>query len=137
MLKMYIPDAQKWTRFYHNIINNEQIPIVHRSFQNQRGGSISSTPSGYIQPIEQTKDITNIKTDTNQNLDIKLVSPSQQTLDQARSEVKRIKRPLKGKKKKKTTSKSKKTLNVTHRTSNLKTRIRKKKQKKRINDIFN
>ena len=82
---MYVPNNELWIKFYEKV-GTLQHPKHMMRRQTQLGGSISKTASQRIIPIDkkpQSRDaegVTNIK--------VNLVSPSEQTVQQAETELK-------------------------------------------------
>ena len=91
---LYVPDHQKWIKYYEKIgqtIHPSSVTGAER-WKNQRGGSISKTTSNYIIPIESPSNTHKYKNHTSaaKSVSVNLISPSQATTNQARSEIKRI-----------------------------------------------
>ena len=95
--KTYIPNARKWIRFYDDIVNNKYKSYTNRISANQHGGSIASSPSHFMLPIEHKHESNKA---TSSDLKVNLISPAQQTVEQAKSEITRTSRGRVYKKKK-------------------------------------
>ena len=92
---MYIPDTQKWIHYYQNLGKNGHNPYTNYSHHGKKqigGGSISGSPRQFITPIGQPS-----KFDQGEKYTINLVSPVQQTIDQAKDEVERTEQGIKRK----------------------------------------
>lgn len=85
--KMYIPNTEKWIHYYENLGKNGRNPYIdyaHRGGKQIGGGSLSGTSPQFITPIGPLH-----KGEHNKKVTVKLVSPVQQTIDQAKDEVER------------------------------------------------
>lgn len=121
MDKMYIPNTQKWIQYYQNLDkdgHNPYLNYIHRGGTQIGGGSLSGSPRQFITPVGHPH-----KTDKDEKITVNLVSPVQQSIDQAKDEIKRNNQGIKRKRTKKTVSPSRK-------------RQRKKTQKKKGNIII-
>lgn len=106
---MYIPNTAKWIEYYKKNNPQNRISFHHKRKGGQRGRSLVSGANTYITPIEW-------KTNTNQQKDssdvpIKIISPSQAVVEQAKTEIGReshIGRGIKRKQKQKGVSKTNK-----------------------------
>jgi len=95
MDKMFIPNTQKWIQYYQNLGKDGHNPYInntHRGGKQIGGGSLSGSPRQFITPIGQPN-----KSDHEEKVTVKLVSPVQQTIDQAKDEVERNKEGIKRK----------------------------------------
>lgn len=85
--KMYIPNTQKWIHYYENLGKNGRNPYINyarRGGKQTGGGSLSGSPRQFITPIGPRQ-----KSEHDEKVTVKLVSPVQQTIDQAKDEVER------------------------------------------------
>lgn len=85
--KLYIPNPQKWVNFYRNLAEGK---VKLHSYKQTGGGNVTHS---FITPIE--KKSSDIMPDTNKQPQVKLVTPSQQIVEQAKSELKREGEPIK------------------------------------------
>ncbi|KAK3108766.1 hypothetical protein FSP39_015239 [Pinctada imbricata] len=83
--KTYIPNAKKWIQYYDTVIKKKHRPYSKIRYANQHGGSIASTAPNYMVPIEHAQKNSNSQSD----MKINLVSPAQQVVEQAKSEITR------------------------------------------------
>lgn len=132
---MYVPDPEKWLKFYKDNTHHQNIRNRH-----QKGGSLVIGGQTEITPIEIKKNPT-AKTEIS-NVPVKIVSPSQAVVDQAKTEINRktkSKRLLKGKRKHKSRSRTgkrqRKKRTKLVKSKSLKAYKRKSKKKKHT-DIF-
>jgi len=89
-MNMYVPNVEKWMHFYKNITSGKANPYNISRGIKQRGWSISGNSNEFMIPIDQhSKDSRNTK--PVHSLDINMVSPAQQTVEQAKSEIDRVK----------------------------------------------
>jgi len=155
MDKMYIPNTQKWIQYYQNLGKNGHNPYLHYSQRDRKqigGGSLSGSPQQFITPVGPEH-----KSDHEEKVTVNLVSPVQQSIDQAKDEVKRNRQGIKRKRRdetvsppkkrrRKQTQKVKKASKKTLRVTNLKKKVPKKtiklltkktsrKQKKKKNTL--
>lgn len=159
---MYVPNAQKWVKYYENMAKGYHNPYVDQTGgkQKQIGGSLAGTRGSFMVPVGDTT--TPVNTHESTPMKVELVSPSQQVVEQAKAElqVKSIKRSRprksrsmqKRRRKVKTSKRSKKHKRTVKRikksaihrrkkTKNIKTHFRKQISKKRhrkpnFKDIF-
>ena len=99
---MYIPNTQKWTHYYQNVGKDGHNPYInnaHRGGKQTGGGSLSGSPQQFITPIGPPH-----KNDHNEKVMVNLVSPVQQSINQAKDEVKRNMQGIKRRKREKTVS---------------------------------
>lgn len=92
---MFIPNTQKWIQYYQNGDKNGHNPYInyiHREGKQIGGGSLSGSPRQFITPIGQPN-----KSSHEERVTVQLVSPVQQTIDQAKDEVERNKESIKRK----------------------------------------
>jgi len=94
--QLYFPNHEKWIKYYEHIGTTEH-PVYFRTGNRKSsgvtGGSIGKRGESRIIPIETVKH--NDSVDRSE-MKVELVSPVQQVIDQAASEIKRektIKRP--------------------------------------------
>ena len=137
---MYIPNTQKWINYYQNLGKNDNNPYInyaHRGGKQIGGGSLSGSSRQFITPIGSPR-----KGGHSEKVAVKLVSPIQQSIDQAKDEVERNQQGIKRKRLNKSVSptrkrqrrQTKKTKKVT-KTSKKKltvTRLKKKSTVKRL-----
>ena len=100
MDKMYIPNTQKWIHYYQNVGKDGHNPYInnaHRGGKQTGGGSLSGSPQQFITPIGPPH-----KNDHNEKVMVNLVSPVQQSINQAKDEVKRNMQGIKRRKREKT-----------------------------------
>ncbi|MES9902024.1 MAG: hypothetical protein ABW168_04990 [Sedimenticola sp.] len=84
---IYIPNIQKWVRYYDAVAkktHNSYTDSVN-SGVNQRGGSISGSTNNFMVPI----DTHSIPSADKPDVKVEMVSPAQQDVERARSEMKR------------------------------------------------
>jgi hypothetical protein len=87
MDNIYVPDTQKWIHYYQNLGENGHNPYVnyiHRGKKQIGDGSLSGTLRQFITHIGPSH-----KTEHDDKVTVKLVSPVQQIIDQAKYEVER------------------------------------------------
>ena len=87
MDKMCIPNTQKWIHYYQNLGKDEHNPYVNYSHwrgQQIGGGFLSGSPQQCITPVGPSH-----KGGHDEKGTVNLVSPVQQSIDQAKDEVKR------------------------------------------------
>ena len=97
---MYIPNTQKWIHYYQNVGKDGHNPYInnaHRGGKQTGGGSLSGSPQQFITPIGPPH-----KNDHNEKVMVNLVSPVQQSINQAKDEVKRNMQGIKRRKREKT-----------------------------------
>ncbi|CAC5368823.1 unnamed protein product [Mytilus coruscus] len=104
--KMYVPDIQKWINFYQNSTKE-----IHNSYPEHKGGqtrqiggSLTGGERSVVVPIEKRSNTTNEQGPVT----LKLVSPSQQVVEQAKSELATVRKGIKRKTASKLISNSKK-----------------------------
>jgi len=103
MERLYIPNAQKWVQYYGNMAKgNRNLYVNQNGFgkRKQIGGSLVGSQGTYMIPVEDTASINGH--DSKNPMTIKLVSPAQQIVEQAKSEI--ADTPKKGIKRKSTTN---------------------------------
>ena len=91
--KMYIPDPQKWYRYYQNSMKGKSNAYIAHL---QNGGTDT-----FMIPLDKREFTTNDKQED--KVEIRLVAPSQQVVDMAKEELKN-EQTIKSRKRKKTTS---------------------------------
>ena len=87
MDNIYVPDTQKWIHYYQNLGENGHNPYVnyiHRGKKQIGDGSLSGTLRQFITHVGPSH-----KTEHDDKVTVKLVSPVQQIIDQAKYEVER------------------------------------------------
>ena len=84
---MYIPSVNKWVQYYEDMAKGYQNPFTHQKGGQvkQIGGSLSGSQGPYIIPIEETSKTTDSK--QSNPIKVDLISPSQQIVEQAKSEL--------------------------------------------------
>jgi hypothetical protein len=87
MNKMYIPNPQKWVKYY------ESMTKEHR--MKQIGGSLSGSQGSFMVPIEEAS--TSVNLHPSNPMKVELASPSQQFVEQAKSELQAEKKGIKRK----------------------------------------
>lgn len=103
MERLYIPNAQKWVQYYGNMAKGNRNLYVNQNGYGKRkqiGGSLVGSQGTYMIPVEDTASINGH--DSKNSMTIKLVSPAQQIVEQAKSEI--ADTPKKGTKRKSTTN---------------------------------
>lgn len=85
--RMYVPNPQKWMNNYHSVATGNRNGYVENKTGRvrQRGGSLGSTTSGFMEFIEDT----HLKGKPTQP-HVDMVSPVKQTEDQAMYQIKRV-----------------------------------------------
>lgn len=84
---MYIPNTQKWVQFYQNLGKDGSNPYIkyrHTPGKQVGSGSLVGSPRQIITPAGLPH-----KGEHNEKVTVNLVSPVQQTINQAKDEVKR------------------------------------------------
>lgn len=95
--KVYVPNPQKWIRYYESMAKGSHNPYVGQNGGNsgkQMGGSLVGSPGTFMVPIETHKDSKSHQADP---MTIKLVSPSEQVVQQAKAELQIEKKGIKRK----------------------------------------
>ncbi|CAC5415705.1 unnamed protein product [Mytilus coruscus] len=135
--KMYVPDPQKWVKYYESMAKGNHNPYIDRKGRNvkQIGGSLTGSHGTFMVPIDETSNPSN-KQPTN-SLAVQLVSPSQQVVDQAKSELQINKNVIKRRRPRRSASLPKrlrtvKTLKRSKRKNNVKRSTRKIANKKKV-----
>ena len=84
---MYIPNHEKWLDYYEKMIKHKHsTPIPGaKSVAAQEEGGLTTLSNQFIIPIEKRHNVWS----SNEAKQIKLISPSQQTVQQAQSEIER------------------------------------------------
>lgn len=87
MNKMYIPNPQKWVKYYENMAKGYHNPFVDQKGgrTKQIGDSLSGSQGSFMIPIEETSTAAN--SHPTNHVKVELVSPSQQVVEQAKSEL--------------------------------------------------
>lgn len=158
-MNYYIPDPQKWIHYYEQLTKEEYNPHMNNSNRKtiQKGGFLNNSTVGFMDPFDH-------KPIQRTNSKIKVISPAQQIVEQAKSKIYRssststrtkrrrqssnrtnvkqrrtVNNPVSGKRKKKNGSRKTSGSKKTKTTQKLKKNIgvRKKKVNKKIQkDIF-
>jgi len=135
---LYVPNAAKWIQYYKDNINLHTLNGMKR---NQRGGSFVGGAKTVISPIEYKKHAPSQMEIT--EVPVKIVSPAQAAVDQAKTEIDskaHVKRGLKRKRKAKSPRKGGKRRHIKTNKSKVRRthkRLNKKKNRKVSSDIFN
>lgn len=128
---LYVHNAAKWIQYYKDNINGMK--------RNQRGGSFVGGAKTMISPIEYKKHAPSQMEIT--EVPVKIVSPAQAAVDQAKTEIdSNVKRGLKRKRKAKSPRKGGKRRHIKTNKSKVRRthkRLNKKKNRKVSSDIFN
>jgi hypothetical protein len=83
--RMYVPDTKKWTNFYTQISKGNVNPYTDHSMKGyQRGGGLRNNTSPFMVSIDKYAKELNEK---EIRPAIKMTSPSEQVVEQAKSEV--------------------------------------------------
>ena len=125
--RMYVPN-QKWMNYYHSVAQGSRNGNVQYETGRvrQRGGSIGSTTSGFMESIEDT----HLKgTLTQPHVD--MVSPVKQTEDQVMYQIKRVVRKRKAHSRKLTPRKKRKKIHQSKKVQRHRHKVSRKKTKKR------
>lgn len=83
---MYIPNAEKWIKYYNDVIKGYTNSFESTRGIRQTGGNISRSSNDFMIPIDQhnqSKD----ESSPIKKLDVKMVSPTQQIVEQAKSKL--------------------------------------------------
>lgn len=139
---MYIPDASKWLQFYKDKTN--KLVATNTKKRGQRGGSLVNMVKTSILPVGYKRK-TDLQMGVN-DIPVKIVSPSQAIVDQAKTEINRKAHVKKGTKRKRSRnsssrggkrqrSKSSKLVNKKIKVKSVKI-VKKRKSKKIGRDIF-
>lgn len=94
---MYIPNTQKWIQYYQNLSSDGHNPYINHTYRGGKqigGGSLSGSPQQFITSIGPPQ-----KGKNDDKVVVNLVSPVQQSIDQAKDEVKRNMQGIKRKRK--------------------------------------
>lgn len=129
---MYVPNPQKWIRYYESMAKGSHNPYLGQNGGNsgkQIGGSLVGSPGTFMVPIERHENSKSHQADT---MPIKLVSPSEQVVQQAKAELQIEKKGIKRKNQLKNISSSKRHRMVkTHIKSKGKKSVKKNRRYKR------
>ena len=87
--RLYVPDTKKWTNFYTQISKGNVSPYIdHTMKRYQRGGGLRNNTSPFMVSIDKyAREFNEREIRPN----IKITSPSEQVVEQAKSEVVREK----------------------------------------------
>jgi len=88
--KMYVPNVEKWMKFYKNIASGKENVYTDNTKRNtnQKGGGLSQNSNEFMIDIDK-KNRGGEKSLPIQNINLEMVSPAQQVVEQARSKLKR------------------------------------------------
>lgn len=95
--KMYVPNPQKWMTYYESMAKGYHNPYVDQKGGQgkQIGGSLSGNRGTLMVPIEEIPHSTNSL--SSNPVKVNLVSPSQQVVEQAKSELQIVRKGIKRK----------------------------------------
>lgn len=127
---MYVPNPQKWVNYYESMAKGGHNPYIdHKGGKRQIGGSLVGSSRQFMVPIESSKSSNSHQTNP---ITIKLVSPSQQVVEQAKTELQMGKGGLKRTHSPKTTTSSKRrrTVRLSKKRKTKSTKKNKKTSKK-------
>ena len=84
---MYIPNPQKWVKYYESMTKGHQHPFIDQrgGRMKQIGGSLSGSQGSFMVPIEEASKSVNLH--PLNPMKVELASPSQQFVEQAKSEL--------------------------------------------------
>ncbi|CAG2255207.1 unnamed protein product [Mytilus edulis] len=85
MDRMYVPNPQKWVKYYENMAKGNHNPYINQSWDGKRkqvGGSLFGSQGTFMIPIENVDHLEN--QNSSNPLTVQLVSPAQQTVEQAK-----------------------------------------------------
>ena len=84
---MYVPNAHKWVKYYENMAKGYHNPYVDQTGGKikQIGGSLAGTRGSFMVPVDEAT--TSVNTHQSTPMKVELVSPSQQVVEQAKSEL--------------------------------------------------
>jgi len=104
---MYVPNPQKWMKYYESMAKGYHNPYVDQKGgqRKQIGGSLSGNRGTFMVPIEEIPHSTNSL--SSNPVKVNLVSPSQQVVEQAKSELQIARKGIKRKRASKSVSSSK------------------------------
>ena len=94
---MYVPNSQKWMKYYENTAKGYHNPYVDQKGERgkQIGGSLTGSQGTFMVPIEDASHSINAR--PSNPVTVKLVSPSQQVVEQAKSEPQAERKTIKRK----------------------------------------
>lgn len=81
--KMYIPNVNQWTRYYQNVVSGQSNAYVNHMKSGYNKGSQSGS---FMIPISNKS--YPIRAEKENNFVVRLVSPSEQIVNQAKEEIK-------------------------------------------------
>ncbi|CAC5395727.1 unnamed protein product [Mytilus coruscus] len=131
MDRMYVPNPQNWVKYYENILKGNHNPYINQNGGGKRkqvGGSLIGSPGTFMIPIENVDHLEN--QNSSDPLTVKLVSPAQQTVEQAKTELQVLKKAIKPKASPKPISSTKKRRTVKTSRALQKRKSGSKKEKK-------
>lgn len=87
---MYVPNVGKWMKYYQDAARGKENAYMNNTEKNikQWGGGLSTNSNEFMIPIDKNSG-EGEKSLPARDIDVKLVSPSQQIVEQAKSELKR------------------------------------------------
>jgi len=88
--KMYVPNVEKWMRYYKDIASGKENVYMENSQRNvkQRGGGLSQNSNEFMIDIDK-KNRGGEKSLPAKTINFEMISPAQQVVEQAKSELKR------------------------------------------------
>ena len=94
---MYIPNPQKWVKYYESMAKGHQNPFINQrgGRMKQIGGSLSGSQGSVMVPIEEAS--TSVNLHPSNPMKFEIASPSQQFIEQAKSELQAEKKGIKRK----------------------------------------
>ena len=94
---MYIPNPQKWVKYYESMTKGHQNPCIdlRGGRMKQIGGSLSGSQGSFMVPIEEAS--TSVNLHPSNPMKFEIASPSQQFIEQAKSELQAEKKGIKRK----------------------------------------
>jgi hypothetical protein len=97
MNKMYIPNPQEWVKYHESMAKGHQNPFIDQrgGRMKQIGGSLSGSQCSFMVPIEEAS--TSVNSHLSNPMKVELASPSQQFVEQAKSELQAEKKGIKRK----------------------------------------
>lgn len=100
--KFYVPNVHKWIKYYQERRND---PYIQSGYQRKQvGGSLSGAEGSFMVPIDDRSPAIN----QSNPVELKLVSPSQQVVEQAKAELEMVRKGTKRKTSNKSVSRQKK-----------------------------
>lgn len=90
---MYVPNVGKWMKYYQDVVQGKENAYVNNVNRNvkQWGGGISQNANEFMIPIDKNNN-EGEKSLPAREIDVNMVSPAQQVVEQAKSALKRHRR---------------------------------------------